>query len=364
MRMKKIILIAAVAIAAAACSKTFDTNLATEKAIGFGSWAENLTKARVQGTSTFQAGDTFKVSGFKTTGSTDAKVFDNVTAVASGDPVDTWTYSPLRFWDSNADSYTFYAVSPAAAATVPYADGKVTATDVVFAGNNNDILVANKKVVTKSSTPKIGETVDLVFNHVASLVDIKVKKAHALTNATVTVSAFSLNNIKSKGSLALNATTPYAATTGVPAAEWTEEGTTANYGPANGVIPVTFDSTTPLPVSDDTNFESPYGNTPAASDFVVKNLVVMPQTFVQAAQQISITYKIAITDGDTIEYTATKDLYDFDIVDDTDQNDNRVAKWEPGKHYTFYITLDANAIKFSATITPWTEVAGYHYIVK
>lgn len=365
MRMKKIILIAAVAIAAAACSKTFDTNLATEKAIGFGTWAENLTKAeaRVQGTNTFLAGDTFKVSGFKTTGSTDAKVFDNVTAEASGDPVDTWTYSPLRFWDSNADSYTFYAVSPAAAASVPYADGKVTATDVVFAGNDNDILVANKKVVTKTSTPKIGETVDLVFNHVASLVDINVKKAHALENATVTVSAFALNNIKSKGDLALNATTPYNATTGVPAAEWTAEGTTASYGPASGVETVSI--ATPIPIADDANFVSPYGAAnPAASTPIVKKLVVMPQVFVDDAQQIAITYQIAVTGGDTIEYSATIDLADFDINDDTDQADTKVAKWEPGKHYTFYITLDANAIKFSASITPWTNADnGYHYII-
>lgn len=364
MRMKKIILIAAVAIAAAACSKTFDTNLATEKAIGFGTWAENLTKAeaRAQGSSTFLAGDTFKVSGTKEYNGTKT-VFDNVTVEAKAGTPLVWEYSPLRFWDSNATSYTFYAVSPAAAATVA-TDGKVTASDVVFSGKDNDILVATKKELTKTSTPKIGEQVDLVFNHVASLVDIKVKKAHALQNATVTVSAFSLLNIKSKGSLALNATTPYNATTGVPAAEWSAEGTTASYGPSNGVESVTVSTESPLTIADDSNFVDPYGNTPAASTPIVKSLVVMPQTFAADAQKITISYKIAVTGGDTIEYTATKNLADFDIVDDKDQNDDKVAKWEPGKHYTFYITLDANAIEFSATITPWTNADnGYHYII-
>ena len=362
MRMKKIVFIAAVALAAAACGKTYNVGPDTQKAIGFGTWAETMTKAeaRVQGSNDFKAGDTFKVSGIKTTGSTDAKVFDNVVAEAKGNPITSWDYSPIRFWDSQADSYTFYAISPSAVGTVAYADGAVSAADVVFSGKNNDILVANKKVVTKTSTPKIGQTVDLVFNHVASLVDIKVKKAHVLQNATVTVSAFALNNIKSKGTLAVSA---YDGTTGVPTAVWTPDGTTATYGPASGVEEVSI--ATPIVIADDTNFVPDYGNTPAASTDIVKSLVVMPQTFAATAQQIAISYSIAVTDGDTINYTATLDLADFDVVDDKDQNDTKVQKWEAGKHYTFYITLDANAIEFSASITPWTTAsAGYHYVIK
>lgn len=362
MRMKKILFIAAVALAAAACSKTYNVGPDTQKAIGFSTWAETLTKAeaRVQGSNEFKAGDTFKVSGIKTTGSTDAKVFDNVSAEAKGDPITSWEYSPIRFWDSQADSYTFYAISPSAVGSVAFADGTVSAAAVVFSGKNSDILVANKKVVTKTSSPKIGQTVDLVFNHVASLVDIKVKKAHVLGSATVKVSAFALNNIKSKGDLAVSA---YDATTGVPTADWTPDGTTATYGPANGVEEVSIAS--PIEIADDTNFVPGYGNTPAASTDIVKSLVVMPQTFAADAQQIEISYSIAVTDGDTINYNATLDLADFDIVDDKDQNDAKVQKWEAGKHYTFYITLDANAIEFSASITPWTPAsAGYHYVIK
>lgn len=363
MRMKKIVFIAAVALAAAACSKTYNVGPDTQKAIGFSTWAETLTKAeaRVQGSNEFKAGDTFGVSGIKTTGSTDAKVFDNVVVTASGSSSLSWAYSPIRFWDTQATSYTFYAISPSAAGTVAFADGKVSAADVVFAGDDNDILVANKMVLTSSSTPKIGETVDLVFNHVASLVDIKVKKAHVLANATVTVSAFALNNIKSKGTLAVNA---YNTTTGVPTAVWTPDGTTtATYGPASGVEEVSI--ATPIVIADDANFTDPYGKTPAGSTDIVKSLVVMPQEFAASAQQIAISYSIAVTGGDTINYSATLDLADFDVVDDKDQNDTKVQKWEAGKHYTFYITLDANAIEFSASITPWTTAsAGYHYVIK
>lgn len=360
MRMKKIILIAAVAIAAAACSKTFDTNLATEKAIGFGTWAENLTKAeaRVQGSSTFLAGDTFKVSGTKENSGTKT-VFNGVTVEAkAGSPL-VWEYSPLRFWDSHATSYTFYAVSPAAAATVA-TDGKVASTSAVeFTGKVNDILVATEKVVPNADFNK---KVELVFNHAASLVDIKVKKANVLKDATVTVSALTLKNIQSKGNLAVD-----TYTSNLPDVAWTHDGTSyKNYVPADGVEVV--DITSPIVIANDANFTPDYGNTPATSTDLIKKLVVMPQTFATTGdkkQQLEVTYKIQISADDVIEHTATVDLANFDDRDDTDQNDNKIAGWDNGKHYIFYITLDANAIEFTAKITDWTttSVSGYHYII-
>ena len=57
--MKKLIILVAAAIAAVACSRTFDTAPAKEQAIGFGTWADQLTKARTAGASTFGAGDSF-----------------------------------------------------------------------------------------------------------------------------------------------------------------------------------------------------------------------------------------------------------------------------------------------------------------
>ncbi len=65
MRMKKVIILAAVAIAAIACSKTYQVDPSASKgtAIGFNTWAEQLTKTRDQGSSTFAAGDDFAVYG-------------------------------------------------------------------------------------------------------------------------------------------------------------------------------------------------------------------------------------------------------------------------------------------------------------
>ena len=104
MRMKKLMILAAVAaIAATACTKTFEVEPTPANAIGFGSWANTLTKAeaRVQGTNTFLAGDTFAVYGYKDkTSSAPVTIFDDVVVTASGDPI-SWDYTNHKFWDTN-----------------------------------------------------------------------------------------------------------------------------------------------------------------------------------------------------------------------------------------------------------------------
>ena len=377
MRMKKIILIAAVAIAAAACSKTFDTNpAASEQAIGFGTWAEGLTKAvptptnpRIQGSSAFREGDSFSVYGYKSAADETGKVsvFENVTVVAtaettSGTPAVTsasaWDYDIHRFWDKNFAKYTFFAVSPADAATVNYQTGAITNVSKTFSGKDNDILVASKKVVNKGDAEPYFQNygkVELLFNHAATLVDVKMKKSPSLANNTVQITAFSLNAIEDEGALSVAS---YEDGTGLPVISWTGTGTT-NYGPADGVTEVTL----PIAIEKDDTFTTGNDNAsyvPSNSTFIVNNLVVKPQAI--NAQNISLTYKI---EGDEAEHTATLNFADFDKVDNNNQNQAKVGDWLFGKHYTFYITIDAKAIEFSASISDWetVNVNGYHYIL-
>lgn len=394
MRMKKLIILAAAAIAAVACSRTFDTAPAKEQAIGFGTWAETLTKAvatptdpRVQGSNTFRQGDSFAVYGYKSASDDSGKstVFDDDVVVATaegGDPVaaTTWDYDNHRFWDANYEKYTFFGVSPSSFGTGGTVDAKTgsISTDVTFAGNNSDVLIANKTEVAKGTTaPYFNNygTVNLVFNHAASLVDIFVKKSPALADPTaVSVTAFQLENIKSKGTLAVSAyaaTEPYKPTIAV--ANWTwDSSTTATYNTTTGVTSVSV----PVAVVEDTNFPGDdASDVPATAEYnkVINNLVVMPQSFLTTGdrQQIKMTYTITTTDAASATSTNTytdKVLYlsDFDNIDDKDQGgDTKIGSWEPGKHYIFYITIDANEIKFSASINDWdsTVISGYNYLI-
>ena len=381
--MKKTLILAAVAaIAAVGCTKTYhQVDPATQgPAIGFGTWTETLTKARAQGGNTFTVGDDFAVYGAKIVNSpaSTTTVFDDdvVTMTVAGTP-GTWTYPNPRFWDPNTDSYIFYAVSPASVGTngtVNPQTGVMTSASITFAGNDNDILVADKKTVLKAN---YGEQVQIDFNHVASLLDFKVAKAPALHDAVVKVTAFSLDNIESTGVMsvsdAYNATV-YNGTVG-PVVTWSSSSATTSYGPASGVTPV--DISTPITITEDTAFPVPAEPADGKSTTIINNLVVKPQTFgtpadpedfTEAKQQLSITYTITTASETSAEstttYTSKLWLADFDIVNNAVQTDEKVAGWQTGKHYVFYITLDAKPIVFGATINNWTPATGYHYLIQ
>ena len=347
-----ILIVAAVALATVSCSRNYDVNPAGEGAeIGFGTWAENLTKARVPGSNTFTNGDDFAVYGYKEVTSPASKttVFDDV--VVSTTDGTTWTYTPTRFWDPSTDSYTFFAVSPAAigtAATVTPQTGEITSASITFAGNDNDILVADKKTVAKAN---YGQTVPIVFNHIASLVDFKVDKDTNLGDAVLAITSFSISNIDKIGTFGVSD----AYTSTHPVVTWNcDNSDAANLGTYTNTSGVTSVATLPTDVA----------NT-AGAEFLIDSLVAMPQAFRTTGnkQTVNIEYTIKDEANNVSTYTKSFDLKLFDDVDDRDNEDTIIAGWEAGKHYTFIITIDANKIDFSASITPWVTATGYNYLL-
>lgn len=343
--MKKLMILAVAAVALVACSKEFDTNKSASNgtAIGFNTWAEQLTKARVQGSNTFTEGDNFSVFGSKITNSTPATVFNDITVTRGS--TDVWTYSPTRYWDQSADSYVFYAVSPAGIADLDPADGSVAASEsITFGGNDNDVLVADKAEVAKAN---FGTKVTMQFNHVASLVDFKVKKHSDLGTDVLAITSFSITNIDNTGTFAVS----NAYTSTHPVVTWTATAHAGTYDRTAGVTSVTL----PTDVSNST------------PDFLINNLVAMPQTFRTDANIQTVNIEYTIKDnagsGTTSTFSDSFNLKLFDDVDDKDNEDTIIGGWVAGKHYTFIITINANKIEFGASITDWTTETGYNYLV-
>lgn len=340
MRMKKLIILAAAAIAAVACSRSFDTAPAKEQAIGFGTWTDQLTKARAAGASAFVDGDSFNVEGFKTLSGSPVTVFDDVTVSTTDGS--TWTYDNTRFWDKNATGYTFFAVSSPTTALTFAADGTIAATAVTFSGENNDILLANQVDVVPANftnTP-----VALQFKHIGSLVDLKVKKSAGLNtaNATVAITAVTLEKIDGAGKVAV---TEY--TSKVPTVAWTELDGNTTYGITSGVV----DCTLPTDVG-------------ITGDDLINTLVVIPQALADA-KILKISYTITDAAGNVNTYSNVEvKLNKFDGDDDTENGPSDfITSWEAGKHYIYTLTIDANTINFSGEITDWTTVNGYHYLL-
>jgi len=360
MRMKKLMILAVAALATIACSRTFDVKPEAQQEIGFKTWNETLTKSRTQGESgSFASDDHFWVYGYK---GTNTPVFQSQ-EVTTENGTD-WTYTPKKFWDSSVDSYTFFALSrvesgdptkdPASSVTT----GSFASNDITFAGSDQDILVAKKKVVNKGSDNfNSWHTVDLDFHHIASIVDFKVKKTANLENSTVKITGISLLNVKNNGKYSIS----YSGTD--PVATWEDctSSTTTTYTNASGVggeVALATD------VAKHTN-----------SSDLINNLIVRPHTLADT-ELLQISYTITTPVGSSNEVITVNNsqikLNKFDITDydssgaqtDPVQNgDTKIVAWEPGKHYIYYLTIDVHTIEFTASITDWDTVNAYRYLV-
>lgn len=357
MRMKKILILAVAAIAAFGCAKTYDKAPANGQAIGFNTWAETLTKASVE--NTFDVNDDFNVWGEKLVGSTHTDVFTGVTVTKTAASPETWNYTTKRYWDLSATNYTFYGIAPAADGyTVDETTGAITATPTIeFTGKDSDILVAQQTVVNKtdgSGNFNSFAPVHMTFNHVAALLDVKVKISTGLAaaNATVQVSSIELQNISTKGTF-----TVAGGYTTDPAAEWTPStpaaATTGAFDATDGFTNVSTNLNTDLTTS---------------GTVLIDRLVVMPQDFRASGdfiQKLQIAYNITQDGGTANNFTPDPfALTTFDDVDNTtNTEDTNVTGWAPGYHYTYVITIDAHTIDFTAEISGWTPESAYNYLI-
>ena len=93
----------------------------------------------------------------------------------------------------------------------------------------------------------------------------------------------------------------------------------------------------------------------------------MPQQLSDDTQKLHLEYDIITQVSPEIlktSYTADVDLIDFITADKDNNNGTPVpAYWAPGYHYTYTVTIGANAISFTASITNWTDVNGFNYIL-
>ena len=369
--MKKLMIFAVAAIALVACTKTYEKEETPQQEIGFGTWNDVMTKAVK---TEFGNGDTFDIYGFKwnTGPANQTNVFKGYD-VTYNSSTTKWTYSPKRYWDGNFDYYTFFAAYPnnqlaAAANENDYEQrGLFISNELTYDGSNEVLLVAQKKDVAKAN---YGNTVSLLFKHTASLVDIKFKKHSELADAVVTVNSIKLSGIQTKGKFTVasynGSNDPVGKTvSGVAGLGWDRAETPVVNAENAGTADVPY-----IHTSDVTLASAAGVGTANAADLIT-NLVLMPQVLsTTEGPKITISYTITTGSGgdaETITYT-NKEFYigqfDKSDPDPTDKNntDPRVSAWMPNVHYTYYITINANAIEFSASIDNWDTDSAHYYL--
>lgn len=240
--MKRYLLLLTAAALVASCSESDSIKevVTPDTEIGFSTYTGKQTRAENSSATETDAleayNTTFKIWGskffpddYKTPADEDnlpdeERVFgiDNVGEVVSNvvsNNVSSWTYSPKRFWDKSATSYSFYAAAPSGKSWVwDNSTKKLSLVDFAITGYNSvtgtpAIEVDVDKVLTETldtedlmiSTDLTGydtytsANVNLHFNHILSRLNIGVRKSSDLDDFDVKLNSIKVYNMKSNG---------------------------------------------------------------------------------------------------------------------------------------------------------------------
>jgi len=286
--------------------------------------------------------------------------------------LDDWKYSPLRYWDRQAN-YNFIAVAPsnaivkyqlndvlytdateAANAGKNVGDVKVaaaereigegsfvtvaggytlvgqnlqtspTAAEIVKGfvggtGKDTDIMTSTK-VAQNGSTHIVGQAVNLTFKHILAKLNIAIAKHSALDDVVITIKEVSIAGLDNNGTYLENAN----------GGAWSNQSTVGSYSlvydNTNGQAAGEINSTTKL--------------------YFIESLV-MPQVVADDVETVTVKY--SITSG-TAPNTVTENFtYRMDLYDAFKNN------FVEGNNYTLTFNIMPDAIVFDASATEWVD---------
>lgn len=406
--MKRLFILSAAVAALASCSNSeviteVNEPQVPDKAIAFETFSSNATRGGAENsgqTSTNKLEEhheTFKVWGYKDV-QTDY-VFNGVTVFYTSPTAEvqsgSWNYSPIHFWDKNANSYEFYACAPATASeatssftlkqqtTSPATQANdyftlsevtlknvtssktdyvhslkdnqvtnnvnesgVTSSSPISYGNaNTDYMIANACNV---ESDQFGSAVQLHFNHILSRLNITVKKGNNLGgNIKVKLNSLTVNNLVANGNFDESAA-PENLASGTNN-RWTRENPSYVSYVANPLAKVNDAAQ-----GDNSNLVE------SAEKYVLQSLV-MPQ---------EVTYESVKRDGSDNEskpylklvYTIVNDTYEetfkayFNLAAAFGANaTNNTIAFNEGWQNTLHITIDATQITFKPDVYQWKD---------
>ena len=244
----------------------------------------------------------------------------------------------------------YYPTNPTAAEieyTFDNAVSKMTVTDYVAGNYQNtgyvdihtttshveDFMYFNMTPTSYNSTSQStvgvsGNNVDVVFRHALSWINVVlVKDENTPADAEITVHSVKFTSVLPQGDAVVD-NTPGAATDEIV---WTAEGTSVNVE----VCP--NDDTATAFVESDVVLTT-------TANLLGKQPLFIPQTM---AGNLVVKYSIASTDGS--KFTETKSIN----LSGLEGN----GVWQPGRKYTYTITIGTSEILIEPTVTDWVPVS-------
>lgn len=301
----------------AACQKTvvvYDNPDPQE--ISFLAVNKTATKAPVDGTA-FPTGDKMQVAAYLASGGTAKGNYFGKTEFAESDGY--WTGG--KYWPITASTINFLAVSEPASAspavtTTFNATNAAQSASVGLTGNATaqyDLMyAAGQGKCSPGAYPKV----DMQFRHALTWLFFTVKADVA---ATVTVNSITVKSTAVDGTLAIDNSANYAATTDVMSSA--------------AKIGATW---TPDAKADQTVVGTAVDCTVADQVYNFGSLLVLPT----ASEAKSFTINYTITNG------SDKTTYNY--------THKFTSEWNMSSKYTYNITIDLNVIEIDPDVIDWT----------
>lgn len=332
----------------ASCTQNEVVEMPATRAIGFGTYVGNTSRAAATDTDLDflkGTGKGFYVFGSYMDGTTEINVFDGKTSGShvtytgtDGNPA--WGYSPINYW-SVGKKYQFAAYGPATAlengtATFNYTANALTFTDftadgsldfVVAEGKNDGYTLAN----ANDPTIKVG----LKFFHALSKVRFTLKNGWR-NDVTVRITNVSVKNVNTKGNLTTNGHLNTADNAWQALSDgWSSVDTPAEYA----------------------NWKNDEFKATKYLEQQVYEYFLIPQS-IGTDMQLVLTCQVNTGDGTGPDLgNGAGNPKEVTVTLPSDV----VAAWEPGKAYNYTLTIDGELfglkpIQFDAVeVVDWKE---------
>jgi hypothetical protein len=334
--MKKSFLLAAIAaIAMSSCShdEGVDNNT-SQKSIAFGTFVEKATKGTPVTGTAYPADGQFYVMGYQTTGDITSAaapgfMMQNVTHTGS-----LYNYFPVRYWPSNGDVVSFYAIHPASlvSSVTPATAVGTGFPKVSFTVDSDPIKQVDLMMAAVPNQLPSASAVNFAFDHKLTKIGFTAKLAadYSLNGTYIRVKSIDLINVASTADFEFD---PAAiATNGIKQNASTSFATYSLDAAKHFVNNGSVTSTTAAQLNE-------------ANSYLL--MVPSDYTALTSTAAVKVTYIISYADGTSTEVNTTKKLCDLA----TGNN------WLTGGSISYNLTITLNAVSFSATVTEWTTPA-------
>ena len=375
--MKKVFVTLLAVASVIACSKS-NVEFEETSEIGLKPVAYNMTKSMMTGT-TFATSQSFNVWAFykqlptgysieewMKDGAAQTTYIDEKKFVHND--ASTWKGETSYYWPK-VGSLLFAAYYPTAVADkvaynfdgtknemsiTGYEPGRVMASDDTNPDYSEDLMYANM-----TSTSVSSNNVALIFNHALSWITVKVQQSvnTGETGPKITVNSVTFEKVSTKGDATVN---------NIPQSVGAAGETKDTYDPIKWVPSGVAADIQKIEVITEELVDDD-GNTIMDGDETVKGIVLgtdakaleyEPLFIPQPMTNMVVNYTIESGDGSSFTETTTITLNALKTTDGKE-----ATNWEPGKHYTYTITIGTTEILIQPKVTDWTPES-YSYNIQ